>query len=73
MHIHFKAFAEAVSQDCDFTWIAFVATFLQNRLCQRESSVSDLQSIVLEPSPVSITSCAEAQNGTHLPAHKTYR
>ena len=45
MHIHIKAVvlctvAEDGSQDCGFTQIAFIATFLQNRLCQRESSVS---------------------------------
>ena len=40
LRLWFFAIAEAGSQDCGFTWIAFIATFLQNRLCQRESSVS---------------------------------
>ena len=32
------AVAEAGSQDCGFTWIALIATFLQNRLIMSEGT-----------------------------------
>ena len=37
---HFNAAAEVGGKDCGFTWDVLETTFSQNRLCQRESSVS---------------------------------
>ena len=59
------ASAEVGDKDCGFMWNVFEATFSQNHLCQRKSSVSvniPLYTSARAFSPASITSCVEAES-----------